>query len=84
MSRACEALEEEVAGLRAQLDQEDGQVPDPGAQRARAAKLQELLGRVKGAQASLVQQRSWLVRSVAAVRRKRCMSGHCNFCGGFS
>lgn len=65
VSWAREALEEEVASLRARLEQGDGQVLDQG---ARAAELQELLGRVEGAQASLVRRRSWLVGSVAAAR----------------
>lgn len=45
---AWEALEGEVVGLRAQLEQGDGRAPGAEAQEAR-----ELLGRVEGAQASL-------------------------------
>lgn len=63
MGWAQEALKGEVASLRAWLEQGDGRVLDP---RKRAAELQELLERMEGAQASLVQQRSWLVGSVAA------------------
>lgn len=63
VGQAQEALEGEVASLRARLKQGDGRVLDPG---KRAAELQKLLGRVEEAQASLVQRRSWLVGSVAA------------------
>lgn len=66
--RAREALEGEVASLRAQLEQGDGRALVPGAQETRVVELQELLGQVEGAQASLVRRRGWLVGSVAAAR----------------
>lgn len=62
-----EALEAEVAGLRACLEQGDGLVGQRALE-SREEELWGLLSRVEGTQMSLVHQRSWLVGSVAAAQ----------------